>query len=169
MNKTINPVPAVWKKIDSFGGNTTSPVLTAWRPCPVCGAFECRTLLTFDDFQFYGDSAELPKRIQVRQAQCLTCQAIFMNPGYSETAQRVLFAAAGNSFRSRPEHQTAQVRWLEQRGLAAAGQSLLDGAACDAARDMVSGKQTANRLKVSFFMNFLLWLRRDNATAAVPA
>ena len=49
-----------------------------------------------------------------------------MNPGYSETGQRVLFAAAGNSFRSRPEHQTAQVSWLEQRGLAAAGQSLLD-------------------------------------------
>ena len=126
MNKTINAGPAIWKKIDSFGGNTTSPVLTAWRPCPVCGAFECRTLLTFDDFQFYRDSADLPTRIQVQQVQCLTCQAIFMNPGYSETGQRVLFAAAGNSYRSRPEHQAAQVTWLEQRGLAASGQALLD-------------------------------------------
>ena len=126
MNKTTNAGLAVWKKIDSFGGNTTSPVLTAWRPCPVCGGFECRTLLAFDDFQFYGDSAQLPKRIQVRQVQCSTCQAIFMNPGYSETGLRVLFAAAGNSFRSRPEHQTAQVKWLEQRGLAAPGQALLD-------------------------------------------
>ena len=126
MNKTTNAGLAVWKKIDSFGGNTTSPVLTAWRPCPVCGGFECRTLLAFDDFQFYGDSAQLPKRIQVQQVQCSTCQAIFMNPGYSETGLRVLFAAAGNSFRSRPEHQTAQVKWLEQRGLAAPGQALLD-------------------------------------------
>ena len=126
MNKTTNAGSAVWKKIDSFGGNTTSPVLTAWRPCPVCGGFECRTLLAFDDFQFYGDSAQLPKRIQVQQVQCSTCQAIFMNPGYSETGLRVLFAAAGNSFRSRPEHQVAQVTWLEQRGLAAPGQALLD-------------------------------------------
>jgi len=126
MSKIIKAGPAVWKKVDSFGGNTTSPVLTAWRPCPVCGAFECRNLLTFDDFQFYGDSAQLPKRAQVQQVQCLTCQAIFMNPGYSETGQRVLFAAAGNSFRSRPEHQLAQVTWLEQRGLAAPGQTLLD-------------------------------------------
>ena len=126
MNKTTNAGLAVWKKIDSFGGNTTSPVLTAWRPCPVCGGFECRTVLAFDDFQFYGDSAQLPKRIQVRQVQCSTCQAIFMNPGYSETGLRVLFAAAGNSFRSRPEHQVAQVTWLEQRGLAAPGQALLD-------------------------------------------
>ena len=124
MNKTISP--AIWKKIDSFGGNTTSPVLTAWRPCPVCGAFECRTLLAYDGFQFYRDSAELPTRAPVQQAQCLTCQAIFMNPGYSETGQRILFAVAGGSYRSRPEHQAAQVRWLEQRGLAAAGQSLLD-------------------------------------------
>ncbi len=123
MNKTISP--AIWKKIDSFGGNTTSPVLTAWRPCPVCGAFECRTLLAYDGFQFYRDSAVLPTRAPVQQAQCLTCQAIFMNPGYSETGQRILFAAAGGSYRSRPEHQAAQVSWLEQRGLAA-GQSLLD-------------------------------------------
>src|SRR4029079_12987565 len=123
MNETINAAPAVWKKIDSFGGNSTSPALTAWRPCPVCGALECRTLMTFDDFQFYGDSADLPKRAQVQQVQCLICQAIFMNPGYSETGQRVLFAAAGNSFRSRPEHQTAQVTWLEQRGLAAPAQT----------------------------------------------
>src|SRR5581483_7091613 len=49
MNKTVNAGPAVWKKIDSFAGNTTSPVLTLWRPCPVCGAFEWRTLLRFDD------------------------------------------------------------------------------------------------------------------------
>src|SRR5262245_6874706 len=45
MNQTISAGSAVWKKIDSFGGNSTSPTLTAWRPCPVCGALECRTLL----------------------------------------------------------------------------------------------------------------------------
>src|ERR1051325_1291739 len=122
MNKTISS--AVWKKIDSFGGNTTSPVLSAWRPCPVCGAFECRTLLAFDDFQFYRVSVQLPTRMPVQQVQCLACQAIFLNPGYSETGQRLLFATAGNSYRSRPEHQTAQVKWLEQRGLAAPGQTL---------------------------------------------
>jgi hypothetical protein len=51
----------------------------------------------------------------VRQVQCLTCQAIFMNPGYSETGQCVLFATAGNSYRSRPEHQTAQVKRFTTR------------------------------------------------------
>ena len=60
MNKTINAAPAVWKKIDSFGGNTTSPVLTALAyPCPVCGAFECRTLLTFDDFRNFTETGGL--------------------------------------------------------------------------------------------------------------
>lgn len=116
----------VWKQIDSFTGNSTSPALTNFRPCPVCDAFDCRTLLTFDEFQFYGDSAEMPKRIMIRQAECLNCQAIFMNPAYSDAGLRVLFASAGNSYRSRPEHQAAQVEWLVERGLLAPGQALLD-------------------------------------------
>jgi 2-polyprenyl-3-methyl-5-hydroxy-6-metoxy-1,4-benzoquinol methylase len=82
--------------------------------------------LRFDQFQLYSDSAELPKRIDVRQVQCLDCFALYMSPCYSEYGFRVLFAEAGCSYGSSAGRPLEQCEWLGARGLLRSGSRLLD-------------------------------------------
>ena len=117
---------APWARIDSFVGNRTAAALTAFRPCPICGADDARAVLELTDFQLYSDSATRPKRIDVRQVQCRACFALYMNPVYTPYGFGVLFAQAGQSYGTSDERPQEQIDWLANRGLVDAGRSVLD-------------------------------------------
>ena len=120
-----------WNQVDSFQGNSSSKATTEQRPCPVCGSRRARTVMQFDQFQFYSDSAELPKRVDIREVQCLDCFALYLNPCYSEYGFRVLFAEAGCSYGSSVGHTRQQIDWLKSRGLLGSGRRLLDAGCYD--------------------------------------
>lgn len=115
-----------WAKIDSFNGNHTSPALTYYRPCPICGSLKSKAVLELSDFQFYSDSADQPKRVDVRENICLDCFALYLNPCYSNYGFRVLFAEAGQSYGSTEGRPQEQIDWLSVRGLLNDDSSLLD-------------------------------------------
>lgn len=117
---------ALWAKVDSFHGNTTKPQLTYYRPCPICGSLKSKVVLQLDNFQFYSDSAEHPKRVDVHEHICLDCFALYLNPCYSDYGLRTLFAEAGQSYGSTDSHSQEQVEWLAGRGLLEGGNCVLD-------------------------------------------
>lgn len=121
-NKTELP----WAKIDSFIGNCTHAALLNRRACPICGSLHDQTLLVFDDFQFYTDSAVEPKRAKVQVVQCQDCHGVYLNPCYSKTGFRYLFAEAGQSYGSTEGHTAEQISWLSGRGLLDEGKVFLD-------------------------------------------
>ena len=120
-----------WSRADSFPGNFTSTALTAHRPCPICGSNRARTVLQFDQFQFYSDSDKLPKRVDVKEVQCLDCFALYLNPCYSEYGFRILFAEAGCSYGSTEGRPQEQIQWLSARGLLPPGGRFLDAGCYD--------------------------------------
>ena len=100
----------------------------AARPCPLCGGLRHRPLLEFEDFQFYVDTP-VSTRVTIRQVQCRSCFAAFMNPVFTPEGFAVLFARAGASYPSygsTGQREAAQMAWLETRGLLAPGRTLLD-------------------------------------------
>lgn len=115
-----------WRRVDSFARNATAPDLLVERPCPICNATDARLVVELGDFQFFTDSATLPKRVTLRTVQCRRCFALSLNPVYSARGFAVLFAEAGCSYGSTPGRAAEQVGWLEARGLLAAGGRLLD-------------------------------------------
>src|SRR5713226_4191114 len=118
--------PTRWSKVDSFPGNSTSAALTTHRPCPICGSNRTRTVLQFDQFQFYSDSNKLPKRADLKEVQCLDCFALYLNPCYSEYGFQILFAEAGCSYGSTEGRPQEQIDWLGARGLLRSGSRFLD-------------------------------------------
>jgi hypothetical protein len=122
-----------WRNVDSFPGNFSSPSAVQERPCPICGSNRFKTILQFDQFQFYSDSSELPKRTDIREVQCLDCFALYLNPCYSDYGFRVLFAEAGRSYGSSVAHTCQQIDWLKMRGLLRSGSRLLDAGCYDGA------------------------------------
>ncbi|WP_429884588.1 class I SAM-dependent methyltransferase [Geoalkalibacter halelectricus] len=115
-----------WKPVDSFLHNTTDPVLTSHRPCPVCGTDRPREILRLDDFQFFTDSATLPKRTTICEVQCAACYALYLNPAYTSRGFEVLFAEAGCSYGATEGRPQEQIRWLTEMGLLNDGSSILD-------------------------------------------
>jgi SAM-dependent methyltransferase len=107
------------------GKTTQASDYMIWRPCPVCGGERHRPLLEFDDFQFYADAA-VPKRVNIRQVQCVDCFGVFMNPVFTSEGFAVLFAEAGASYGSTPARHAEQLGWLGQRGLLESGTTVLD-------------------------------------------
>jgi hypothetical protein len=120
-----------WNHVDSFLGNSSSAATTEERPCPICGSSRARTVLQFDQFQFYSDSGELPKRADIREVQCLDCFALYLNPCYTDYGFRVLFSEAGRSYGSSAAHTSQQIDWLRARGLLRGGSRLLDAGCYD--------------------------------------
>ena len=120
-----------WSRIDSFAGNSTSPSLTELRPCPVCSSERCRTTVQFDQFQFFSDSRDVPKRVNIREVQCLDCFALYLNPCYSKTGFAVLFAEAGRSYGATEGRPQEQIDWLTSRGLLKPGKRMLDAGCYD--------------------------------------
>jgi SAM-dependent methyltransferase len=121
-----DPPPIAWRPVDSFAGNRTSPDLLAERPCPICGGGAARPVGELADFQFFTDSATVPKRVALRTVQCRRCFALHLNPCYTARGFGVLFAEAGRSYGATPGRAAEQVRWLAARGLLGAGRRLLD-------------------------------------------
>jgi SAM-dependent methyltransferase len=115
-----------WEKINSFVGNHSNPSLTMYRPCPICGDINFRTLLVFDDFQFYTDSVEKPKRAKIQEVQCCNCHGVYLNPCYSETGFHYLFSEAGQSYGSTEGRPQEQIDWFSNRGLLDKGKVFLD-------------------------------------------
>jgi SAM-dependent methyltransferase len=115
-----------WSLIDSFSANSTDPVLTMYRPCPVCGGHSYQTLLILDDFQFFSDAPDIPKRTKIQDVQCSKCNAIYLNPCYSAEGFACLFSEAGQSYGSTEGRPLEQVEWLKERQLLGSGKVFLD-------------------------------------------
>jgi SAM-dependent methyltransferase len=120
-----------WSQVDSFPGNSSSATTTEARPCPICGGDRSRTVLQFDQFQFYSDSGEVPKRVDIREVQCLDCFALYLNPCYSDYGFRVLFAEAGCSYGSTVGRPYEEIEWLRARSLLGSGSRFLDAGCYD--------------------------------------
>jgi SAM-dependent methyltransferase len=120
-----------WSQVDSFPGNSSSTTTTEARPCPICGGNRPRTVLQFDQFQFYSDSGEVPKRVDIRDVQCLDCFAVYLNPCYSDYGFRVLFAEAGCSYGSTAGRPDEEIEWLRARSLLGSGSRFLDAGCYD--------------------------------------
>ena len=115
-----------WNKLNSFKGNFTSPSLAFHRSCPVCDSLCDRTVLQLEDFQFYTDCAQVPKRLDIRQVQCLKCFALYLNPCYSSLGFRFLFEEAGQSYGATAGRSQEQVEWLTKRNLLEPEATVLD-------------------------------------------
>jgi len=116
----------VWNKINSFKENLGSKALGVFRPCPICGSIDSKTVLRMDNFQFYSDSSVEPKLFNVQESICLSCFAIYLNPCYSEYGFNVLFSESGQSYGSELRHTNEQVEWLKDNELLDKGICLLD-------------------------------------------
>lgn len=101
-----------WAEIDSFKGNFTSSALTFSRPCPVCRSIDFRSFFTINDFQFYTDSDQNPKRMKVSQCRCLKCGTLYMNPCYSKFGSEILFKESGKSFGAPMWKYEKRINWI---------------------------------------------------------
>jgi len=106
-----------WRDINSFNGNFTDGSLLLQRPCPVCTGLEHHPLLVIDDFQFYTDSHQQPKRVTIKDVQCRQCSTIFQNPCYSPFGFDVLFREAGMSYGATQGRASEQLKWLDTHNL----------------------------------------------------
>lgn len=115
-----------WAPVDSGPRGWASPALTTHRPCPVCGSLRARAFLELADYQFYADDERLPKRATLRDVQCESCFAAFLNPVYTDTGFSILFAQAEQSYGATAGRAGEEVRWLAERGLLGEGTAVLD-------------------------------------------
>ncbi len=115
-----------WAAVDTFRGNATSPVLAAFRSCPVCEDIRWHTVVPFRDVQFYSDSDVLPKRHSFDICQCQGCLTLFTNPCLTPYGFRVLADEAGQSYDVSPGRFDEQIRWMSERKLLGDGTTVLD-------------------------------------------
>jgi SAM-dependent methyltransferase len=115
-----------WAPIDSGPRGFSSPALTYHRPCPICGSLVSRPFFELADYQFYTDDPRLPKRTTIRNVQCDSCFAAFLNPVYSEAGFQILFAQAEQSYGAHADRASLDVDWMAARGLLSDGAKVLD-------------------------------------------
>jgi len=82
--------------------------------------------LELNDFQFFTDSYENSKRVNIRECMCLNCFAIYLNPGHSNYGIEVLYPQASQSYGSSEGRADEEVAWLMDKGLLKPGQKVLD-------------------------------------------
>jgi len=116
------PVFALFRDVQA----SSNPGYLMSRPCPVCGADNARSILEIQNVQFYTDSADPTKRVDVRQVQCRHCLTLYMNPAYSNQGFEVLFAQAGKSYGDGPSRPGEQVEWLAAHGCLNDGKAVMD-------------------------------------------
>jgi SAM-dependent methyltransferase len=105
-----------WRPIDSFR-NFSDPNTTASRECPICGSSRYRRILTFDSFQFYTDSTELPKNMAFGDGLCLDCYTVHKNPSYTKLGLKIVLGEAGYSYGASAGRDEKDVNNLKARGL----------------------------------------------------
>jgi hypothetical protein len=127
----LNPQSTIWQTVDSFQNNYSSPRLSEERPCPICASPRYRTFSTLHGLQYYSDSADVPKRFDLSEAQCLECACIFQNPSYSDYGFQILLAEAGCSYGASPGRDDETIAWLQRRNLLRSGTCLLDAGCFD--------------------------------------
>jgi SAM-dependent methyltransferase len=115
-----------WSPVDSGRRGWSSPTLTTCRPCPVCGSLHARAFLELADYQFYADDDVAPKRATIRDVQCESCFAAFLNPVYTDSGFQILFAQAEKSYGAGAGRAREEVEWLAARGLLDKGAAVLD-------------------------------------------
>ncbi len=123
--------PFQWQAVDTFDQNFYSPKTAEDRPCPVCSSPRYRTFQTLKDLQYYCDSADLPKRFHLSEAQCLDCFCMFQNPSYSAYGFRVVLAEAGCSYGASVGRDDETIAWLHRHNLLRNGTVLLDAGCYD--------------------------------------
>ncbi len=135
-----------WRSIDSFH-NFSDPNTTAPRECPVCECSRYRRILSFDNFQFYTDSTELPKQIAVSDSMCADCFTLHKNPSYSELGLRIVLTEAGHSYGATAGREEKDIKALQARGLLRDGGSVLD-VGCYDGRFLARFPETVHRVGV---------------------
>jgi SAM-dependent methyltransferase len=115
-----------WAPVDSGPRCYTSPTLTTYRPCPVCGSLRAKSFSELSDYQFYTDDPDLPKRTTIRNVQCESCFAAFLNPVYTDVGYQILFAQAERSYGAKATHVEEQLSWMVDRELLGEGAAVLD-------------------------------------------
>ena len=123
-NKNFDNI--IWSKINSFKENKNSKALSDFRPCPICGSIESKTILNINNFQFYSDSKCDPKLFNIQESICTSCFTLYLNPCYSDYGFNILFSEAGQSYGSSQEHTNEQITWLKDNNLLGENISLLD-------------------------------------------
>lgn len=113
-----------WGKIDDHA-NKDNARLLQYRPCPICGHLESKSLLFFENFQFFSD-ADIPKQVDLHEKQCRNCGAIYLNPCYSNEGFSILFDEAGKSYGSTEGRPNEQINWLNERNLLKDNFKILD-------------------------------------------
>lgn len=113
-----------WKKILS----STLPKNNKFaihRCCPICEKNSTKTILTFENFQFFSDS-DVSKQLSLHEVQCLQCGAIYLNPCYSDLGFQILFSEAGMSYGSTDTRPIEQLEWLKKQSLLNDGFHFID-------------------------------------------
>lgn len=134
-----------WKKI-SHHINKDNDRLLKHRPCPICGHFESKSLLSFENFQFFSDS-DLPKQVDLHEKQCRNCGAIYLNPCYSNEGFSILFDEAGKSYGSTEGRPSEQINWLNERKLLEDNFKILD-IGCGTGHFLASLPKNVNKVGV---------------------
>ena len=134
-----------WQQVDTFVGSFYSPKTAEERSCPVCGSPRYRTFQILRDLQYYCDSADVPKRFHLAEAQCLDCFCLYQNPSYSAYGFQVVLAEAGCSYGASAGRDDETIAWLHRKNLLHDGTCLLD-AGCYDGRFM--GKLPPNLYKI---------------------
>ena len=97
------------------------------RSCPLCGGVEAAEVNRYRDFQFFSDGTpDAPKRVDVATVRCHACSCLYMNPVYTQSGFRRLFAEAGQSYGSSAGRQDEVVDWISDRVDLSS-----DGSVCD--------------------------------------
>lgn len=134
-----------WKKIHHHINKDNNRLLQ-YRPCPICDHTESKSLLFFENFQFFSDS-DLPKQVDLHEKQCRNCGAIYLNPCYSNEGFSILFDEAGKSYGSTEGRPTEQMNWLNEKNLLKDSFKILD-IGCGTGHFLASLPKNVNKVGV---------------------
>jgi len=114
-----------WKKIDFAKAQSGEARYVSSRYCPICDADDFTVINQMKAFQFYTDDV-INKQVDITNVQCQSCEALYMNPGYSPVGFDVLFREAGCSYGMTDGRTKEQLDWLKTRGLLQDQKTFLD-------------------------------------------
>jgi 2-polyprenyl-3-methyl-5-hydroxy-6-metoxy-1,4-benzoquinol methylase len=114
-----------WNRI-KVTDNSNEKLLLQERECPICGNYKSKTVLTLDNFQFFSDSDTKPKQVTIQEQICQHCDALFLNPCYSNEGFGILFEEAGQSYGGTAHRPMEQFEWISARIPLTSDSSILD-------------------------------------------